>query len=726
MSKRIFLVLFMVLNLIVSPFISFSAQALSPLSNALIKIDGNPTVYWLATDNRRYVFPNPRTFYSWFSEADLARVLTLSPQELGRITIGGNVTYRPGVRLVKVTTDPRVYAVSRYGVLRWVTSESVAAQLYGANWARMVDDVPDEFFTNYRVGDPITAAGQFSPDFEWGQARSPSDNIPPSSYIWPTPPTYPPAQGSLRGQAVLTVSNATPVVNEEVIFTADAYNVSPVQNVTLSIFRADTGELYRTCGVVQCRYTMGVYTQAHVGQSYRYYARLLNTVTGERIDSATITITPRNAANVVSVPATSHAVTFDRSSVRPGESFTVFATLQPMTNAPPYYTIRIYDQWNVLRHTCERVRTCILQQTLSQTSDTSRTYYASAVADNGHSIGSGNATIQVIQPNQGVRLGNSQLMLGLSGQNSVAAAPYPTYLNGSELRISADVTPAHTDPTGLTIKFYDLQNNLLFTCSNYNSCSTTRTLANGTNQDATVGFKARVEDRYGSWYETPISYVIIRPSQSQDFSNSVYNRTFELSPSNTSVQHGDTLTLTARLSPQTGSANGFIITITNPLGTVLRTCNDAFTCNVDQPIFNTGPQDGSIVYSARVTSLDGHWNAANTPTITIRGNQSPAISGRIGLGISHSSISSSQPFNLNARVIDSNVSDQNVSIAWYQSSNDALITTCDGVNPCLVTTSYPIINNQSRVLSFYARAWDKTNTLNGNLVSDAISITITP
>src|SRR3989339_1221602 len=106
---------------------SLPAQA-APLS-AYIKGSG-PTVYWHASNGRRYVLPNARTFQSWQTSPPQT-VTTIGDVELYTLPIGGNVTYRPGSRLVKITTDPKVYAVARYGVLRWVTSEAAAQALYG-------------------------------------------------------------------------------------------------------------------------------------------------------------------------------------------------------------------------------------------------------------------------------------------------------------------------------------------------------------------------------------------------------------------------------------------------------------------------------------------------------------------------------------------------------------------------------------------------------------------
>jgi hypothetical protein len=119
------------------------------------------SVYYVGTDGKRYVFPNERTFFTWYANFD--SVKRISDAELAALTIGGNVTYRPGLRLVKITTDPRVYAVDGNGTLRWIATETVAQTLYGLDWSKKVDDIPDAFFTNYRMGAPITSAVEFSP-----------------------------------------------------------------------------------------------------------------------------------------------------------------------------------------------------------------------------------------------------------------------------------------------------------------------------------------------------------------------------------------------------------------------------------------------------------------------------------------------------------------------------------------------------------------------------------
>jgi len=149
----------------------FAALALAPGAGAatfdqrdiLIKGPGSGSaVYFLATNSQRYVFPDEKTFLSWFTGFGDVKTVTLA--DLMAFPLGGNVTYRPGIRMVKITTDPKVYAVERGGVLRWVTTESLARQLYGSDWNTKIVDVPDPLFVNYTLGSPITSAGDYDPE----------------------------------------------------------------------------------------------------------------------------------------------------------------------------------------------------------------------------------------------------------------------------------------------------------------------------------------------------------------------------------------------------------------------------------------------------------------------------------------------------------------------------------------------------------------------------------
>ncbi|MCR4256301.1 MAG: hypothetical protein NUW08_01200, partial [Candidatus Uhrbacteria bacterium] len=135
--------------------IALPTAARAATAGDLIKASG-PAVYYFAADGKRYVFPNEKTYFSWY--VDFSGVRTISDTELASYLIGGNATIRPGTRLVKIQTDPKVYAVTLGGVLHWVESEAIATTLYGANWAQRVVDVPDSFFVNYTIGSSVSTA----------------------------------------------------------------------------------------------------------------------------------------------------------------------------------------------------------------------------------------------------------------------------------------------------------------------------------------------------------------------------------------------------------------------------------------------------------------------------------------------------------------------------------------------------------------------------------------
>jgi hypothetical protein len=88
-------------------------------------------------------------------------VKKISDADLAEIEIGGNVTYRPGVKMIKAQSSNKVYAVDKGGVRRWVSSADVAKAIYGVSWNKQIDDVPDAFWTNYKSGADVNSAGDF-------------------------------------------------------------------------------------------------------------------------------------------------------------------------------------------------------------------------------------------------------------------------------------------------------------------------------------------------------------------------------------------------------------------------------------------------------------------------------------------------------------------------------------------------------------------------------------
>ncbi len=134
--------------------------AASVSSGDLIRGTTYSAVYYMGEDGFRYVFPNQKTYDTWYSNFD--DVKFISDAELAKIQIGGNVTYKPGVRMIKIDSDSRTYAVGAGGELRHVGSEALAVSLYGSTWNKQIDDMPDGFFTNYTIGAAISSASEFN------------------------------------------------------------------------------------------------------------------------------------------------------------------------------------------------------------------------------------------------------------------------------------------------------------------------------------------------------------------------------------------------------------------------------------------------------------------------------------------------------------------------------------------------------------------------------------
>lgn len=167
-----------------------------------MRTSSDPAVYYVGADGKRYVFPNSAAYFSWY--ADFAAVKTITAGEMASLAIGGNVTYRPGTRMVKIQTDTKVYAVSKGGVLRHVGSESIATCLFGANWNVQIDDVPDAFFIDYRVGDPISNCVSY----DTGAERVASPTIGADKGLEAAPSEPPPATPTFSASSVVAAPGA--------------------------------------------------------------------------------------------------------------------------------------------------------------------------------------------------------------------------------------------------------------------------------------------------------------------------------------------------------------------------------------------------------------------------------------------------------------------------------------------------------------------------------------
>lgn len=152
-------------------------------SSALVKLqctdaDSDPNapckaIYYVGTDGKRHAFDNEKVFKSWYDNFD--DVITVDSDYLASLPLGDMVTYRPGEKLVKFPSSAKVYAVAGGGVLREVTSESIARSLYGSSWNTKVDDISEAFFGHYEIGETIESADDYDISNEQSAASTISE-----------------------------------------------------------------------------------------------------------------------------------------------------------------------------------------------------------------------------------------------------------------------------------------------------------------------------------------------------------------------------------------------------------------------------------------------------------------------------------------------------------------------------------------------------------------------
>jgi hypothetical protein len=166
---------------------SSSLSGLGVSVNALVKLpcltdaaskdpnDVCKAVYYIDPDGMRHAFPNSKVYFTWY--ADFSQVQLVNATQLASIPLGKNVTYKPGVKMVKFTTDNKVYAVAKGAVLHWVSTQDLAASLYGSSWNTNIDDINDAFHGDYTFGADVKSSTDFNPTTVQASVQTPGDNL---------------------------------------------------------------------------------------------------------------------------------------------------------------------------------------------------------------------------------------------------------------------------------------------------------------------------------------------------------------------------------------------------------------------------------------------------------------------------------------------------------------------------------------------------------------------
>jgi len=144
----------------ISPLTGLPEAINAVASGDVLRGEHYPTVYWIDGDLHRRPFQDAQTYFTYYSSWNNVR--TVTDATLATLTMGKPMLPKAGVVLVKIVSDPRVYALQTDGsgatLLRWIPSEAVAITLYGNAWADYVIDVPSTSYTQFGHGADMTSS----------------------------------------------------------------------------------------------------------------------------------------------------------------------------------------------------------------------------------------------------------------------------------------------------------------------------------------------------------------------------------------------------------------------------------------------------------------------------------------------------------------------------------------------------------------------------------------
>jgi hypothetical protein len=123
-------------------------------------LESGDTLMHVMFDGARYTVPIGINFTSWYGEdacPSCAGVMEIESPMNASIPLGGNVTLKPGSKILTIASDTNMWVVDSCATARAVTP-GVAQDIYGTDWADRLVIMPDVFFVDYLIGEPVDSA----------------------------------------------------------------------------------------------------------------------------------------------------------------------------------------------------------------------------------------------------------------------------------------------------------------------------------------------------------------------------------------------------------------------------------------------------------------------------------------------------------------------------------------------------------------------------------------
>lgn len=119
---------------------------------------GGWPVFFYGADGKKSLFSTGETYKTWYP--DFSKVKVITEAELKAIPGSDkNVTFRPGVSVIKFESESNLYVVEKGAVIRKV-SDAVAKELYGASYE--AKQIPSAFRANYKSGADVNTAADYN------------------------------------------------------------------------------------------------------------------------------------------------------------------------------------------------------------------------------------------------------------------------------------------------------------------------------------------------------------------------------------------------------------------------------------------------------------------------------------------------------------------------------------------------------------------------------------
>lgn len=133
----------------ISPYDGSFEDITPVVVDSYIRGEHYDTVYYISTDRKRHPLYDAQTYFTWQDSFD--SIAWVTDATLSTLTLGEPLLPKSGVVLVKLVSDPSVYAIEQ-SALRLISSEQIAIDTYGSDWADYVIDLTPTLFEHFTSG----------------------------------------------------------------------------------------------------------------------------------------------------------------------------------------------------------------------------------------------------------------------------------------------------------------------------------------------------------------------------------------------------------------------------------------------------------------------------------------------------------------------------------------------------------------------------------------------